>query len=215
MSAAPAHAALLGTLADVLRTRGLETPPRVASLAELQSALLSGLPLPGIAVEASAFAALEPRERRIALAPGGLALDWPDAAVAALRALAAAGYRVTDIPNDGAALARAAAEDFARSDYGAFFATLPADVQARVQRQWGLPERDACFREGELDCGHFSIPALRFGNVAVVLRPLRDDDAQPDGPRHGALAVFAWIVDGLRAHAVVQVRRSLPRDAAG
>ena len=213
MTASSAQAALLGTLAGALGARGLEPLPRVASLADLQTALLSGLRLPGLAVDASAFAAAAPRERRIALFPEGR--DWADAAVAALRALAAAGYRVTEVPADGAALACPTDEDFPRSDYGTFFATLPAEVQNRVQRQWGPPERDASFREGELDCGHFAIPARRFGNVAVVLRPLRDDGDDADVPRHGSLALFGWIIDGLRAHAVVHLRRRLPREAAG
>src|SRR5690606_12842249 len=125
----------------------------------------------------------------------GVGLDTPASAVAVLRALGAAGYRVEDIPEDGDALvARLAAgptndtralssrrldETFARSDYGFFFSALPAAAAARVGERWGPPERDPFFLPGELDCGRFAIPAFRCGNVAICLQPARGYNIDP------------------------------------
>ncbi|HKW53558.1 MAG TPA: cobaltochelatase subunit CobN, partial [Stellaceae bacterium] len=180
-----------------------------------------------------------PEERRIVLVlanypnrdgriGNGVGLDTPAGTIETLRALAAAGYRVEDIPEDGDALIRrlqmgptnAAAghnrpadETFHRSDYATYFATLPRAVQDAVSARWGVPERDPLFRESALDCGNFAMPAIRCGNVAIAVQPARGyniDPAQsyhaPDlVPPHGYLAFYAWIADGLRAHVVVHM----------
>ncbi|HZS81815.1 MAG TPA: cobaltochelatase subunit CobN [Stellaceae bacterium] len=165
------------------------------------------------------------REGRIG---NGVGLDTPAGAVNVLRALAAAGYALTDVPADGDALirrllagptndpasaGRAAEETLQRSDYAAFFASLPRAVQDAVTARWGPPERDPFFRESRLDCGHFVIPAFRLGKIAVGLQPARGyniDPAQsyhsPDlVPPHGYLAFYAWLADAFRADAVVQM----------
>jgi cobaltochelatase CobN len=152
-----------------------------------------------------------PAERRIVLVLEP-ALDAAEATVAALHALAASGYRVAGIPAGGAALrARLGAgpsaaqprrftdESFPRSDYGAWFASLPRALQDQVHARWGAPERDPFFRAGELDCGSFAIAAVRCGGVIVALEPARGGI----DPRHGYLAFRAWIADGVRAHAAV------------
>ena len=181
-----------------------------------------------------------PVERRIAIIlanypnrdgriGNGVGLDTPASAVAVLRALAAAGYRVEDIPEDGDALvarltagptndtralsSRRLAETFARSDYGFFFSGLPEAAKARVGERWGPPERDPFFLPGELDCGRFAIPAFRCGNVAICLQPARGYNIDPASsyhdpdlpPPHGYLAFHAWVRDGFRAHAVVHL----------
>lgn len=152
--------------------------------------------------------------------------DDAGSAIAALDALKRAGYRVENIPESGdvliarllagptnAAPSREAAETFPRSDYGVVFATLPRAMQEKVQARWGAPETDPFFRPGELDCGSFAIQALRFGNVLVALEPSRGsnvDRATRDHdpglvPPHSYLAFYAWIADGVRAHAVVHL----------
>jgi cobaltochelatase CobN len=180
-----------------------------------------------------------PAERRVALVlanyphrdgriGNGVGLDTPAAAIETLCALATAGYRVDDIPADGDALIRRlqagptnaaagrhrpAEETFPCSDYAGFFATLPRAVQDQVSARWGPPERDPFFRAGALDCGHFAIPAIRCGNVAIAVQPSRGYDIDPAAsyhapdlvPPHGYLAFYAWISDGLRAHAVVHM----------
>ncbi|HYM03017.1 MAG TPA: cobaltochelatase subunit CobN [Stellaceae bacterium] len=158
----------------------------------------------------------------------GVGLDTPASTIEVLRALDAAGYRVTDIPESGDALiarllegptnsteghGRPADERFSRGDYAAFFASLPRTVQDKVNARWGAPEADPFFRESRLDCGSFAIPAIRCGNVAVAVQPARGYNIDPAAsyhdpdlvPSHGYLAFHAWIADGMRAHAVVHM----------
>ena len=158
----------------------------------------------------------------------GVGLDTPASVVAILRALAAAGYRVGDIPADGDDLMtkllagptnalthgdRMGEESFSCASYNAYLASLPRAVQERVSERWGPPERDPFFRPGELDCGTFAVPALRFGNVVVAIQPARGYNLDPLAsqhdpalvPPHGYLAFHAWLADGFRAQAVVHV----------
>ena len=158
----------------------------------------------------------------------GVGLDTPASVIAILRALERAGYRVEDIPADGDALMRrllagptnAAShrgrdsdDSFQRSDYAAYFASLPRAVQTQVEERWGAPERDTLFRPADLDCGRFVMPALRFGNVVVAIQPARGYNLDPVQaqhdpalvPPHGYLAFHAWLADGFRAHAVAHV----------
>jgi cobaltochelatase CobN len=143
-------------------------------------------------------------ERRVAIiiAERGEAI-----VVEALRALADAGYRLGNLPADRdefAPLLRSGddAEELSRADYAAWFASLPRATQKEVAERWGMPEQDPSFRPGRLDCGTFTIPAARLGNVAVALLPSRPEGAVP---RHGELAVHAWLQDGFRADAVVRI----------
>ncbi|HVH79258.1 MAG TPA: cobaltochelatase subunit CobN, partial [Stellaceae bacterium] len=156
----------------------------------------------------------------------GVGLDTPASAVAILKALAAAGYRVEDMPEDGAAMmARLLAgpsnarpyapaeQTYSFADYSAFFATLPRAVQQRVSSQWGSAERDPFFRAGRLDCGHFAIPGLRIGNIAVLIQPARGYNIDPKAtyhdpalvPPHSYLATYAWLADDFRADAVIDL----------
>lgn len=155
--------------------------------------------------------AMDKSERKIVLI---LRPDAAQSAIDRLHALKAEGYRVADIPADGASLMRALLADageetFQRGDYGAYLATLPRELQDGVARRWGAPERDPAFRESRLDCGAFAIRAIRCGNVVVALQPSRD---RP--PTHGYLAFYAWIADGIRAHAIVNLAEEPLPDAA-
>ncbi len=178
-----------------------------------------------------------PAERRVALIlanypsrdgriGNGVGLDTPASALAILRALADAGYRVRDIPADGAALisrltsgpsnARPAApaeETFSFADYASFFATLPQSVQDAVCGRWGSAERDPFFREGRLDCGRFAVPGFRSGNIAVLIQPARGWGIDPKStyhdpalpPPHAYLAAYAWLAQEFRADAVIHL----------
>ncbi len=175
-----------------------------------------------------------PSERRVALIlsnyphrdgriGNGVGLDTPASAIAILRALKEAGYRVEDIPENGDALirrlldgptnaarSRHAEETFSRSDYATYFAALPRAAQDKVQSRWGEPERDPFFRESRLDCGAFAMPAIRCGNVVVAVQPSRGYDIDPKAsyhapdlpPPHGYLAFYAWLADSVRAQAI-------------
>src|SRR5579872_2397130 len=182
---------------------------------------------------------LPPAERRIALVlanypnkngriGNGVGLDTPASVIAILHALEGAGYRVEDVPPDGDALmrrllegptnaathlGRESEESLQRSDYAAYFASLPRTVQMQVEARWGTPEQDPLFRPADLDCGRFAMPALRLGNVVVAVQPARGYNVDPVQaqhdpalvPPHGYLAFHAWLADGFRAHAVVHV----------
>lgn len=144
---------------------------------------------------------MDKSERRIVLI---IDPDKPQAAIDKLQALMADGYRVENSPADGDALMHTllAGDDemFPRGDYGVYFATLPRDLQDSVNQRWGAPERDPAFRESRLDCGAFAMKAVRCGNVVVAMPPLSDLP-----PTHGSLAFYAWIADGIRAHAIVNL----------
>jgi cobaltochelatase CobN len=156
----------------------------------------------------------------------GVGLDTPESAIAILAALATAGYRITDIPEDGAALMRrllagptnqrpeaAEEETYSFADYSALFATLAPSTRRSVAAQWGSAERDPFFRPGRLDCGCFAIPGFRLGNVAVLIQPARGYNIDPKAtyhdpalaPPHSYFATYGWLADEFRADAVIDL----------
>jgi cobaltochelatase CobN len=190
---------------------------------------------------AAAWARLrkKPRqERRVALVlanypnrdsriGNGVGLDTPASVAGTLKSLRAAGYDVAHAPADGAALidqlltgptndfraldGRLSEERLQLVDYTAFFGSLPEALRAKVTQRWGPPERDPFYRPGELDCGAFRIPVMRYGHVAVGVQPARGYNVDPQAsyhdpdlpPPHFYLAFYAWLRDSFRADAVV------------
>jgi cobaltochelatase CobN len=179
-----------------------------------------------------------PAERRIALIfanypnkdgriGNGVGLDTPAGALNVLRALAAAGYTVGDLPDKGEALiqrlqrgptnaglaGREISERISRIDYEIFFGQLPRPVQDAVVERWGPIEADPFFRPGDLDCGSFPMPAFRLGNVVIALQPARGYNIDPQGsyhdpalvPPHNYLAFHAWLRRDVDVHAVVHM----------
>lgn len=179
-------------------------------------------------------------ERRIALVlanypnrdgriGNGVGLDTPAATVEVLRALAASGYGVRDIPASGNALIeimqagatnnwrelarRETRETLALPDYLAWFHSQPQALRDKVTARWGAPEADPFFRKGEVTCGEFILPASRFGSVTVAVQPARGYNINPSEsyhdpdlpPPHNYLAFYAWLQDGFRADAVVHM----------
>ena len=188
------------------------------------------------------LAATPAAERRVAIAlanypnrdgrlGNGVGLDTPAGTVELLRAMAAAGYDVDGIPEDGNALVaaiaagptnagvagRAIRERLALDDYLAFFAALPAAVRKAVRERWGEPEGDPYFLaepgEGEGAGAGFAVPAIRFGNAIVGLQPARGYHIDPAAtyhdpdlvPPHGYFAFYAWLRERARVHAVVHM----------
>jgi len=96
---------------------------------------------------------------------------------------------------------------FSVARYRDLFTTLPTKVQAEVTARWGDPTSDPFLR----DDGAFHLPALRFGNLAVLLQPARGYDLDetaayhdPDlVPPHGYLAAYLWLRHEFAAHAVI------------
>jgi cobaltochelatase CobN len=156
----------------------------------------------------------------------GVGLDTPQSAINLLRALRDAGYRVGDMPEDGAALMRRLLagptnarpqapfeESLSFAEYSAFFASLPVAVQERVSAQWGSAERDPFFHPSRLTCGDFAIPGFRIGNIAVLVQPARGYNLDPKATYHDPalvaphsyLAAYAWLADNFRADAVIDL----------
>jgi cobaltochelatase CobN len=155
----------------------------------------------------------------------GVGLDTPAGALAALRAMAAAGYQIDGLPADGNGLVRRllegpsndrrrhaeATESLPLADYEIFFAALPERLQQAVRERWGPPEADPFFRPGSLDCGSFALPARRFGKAVVAIQPARGYNIDPKSsyhdpdlvPPHGYLAFYAWARRAFDAHAIV------------
>ena len=213
------------TEADIVALQGV--PDRVRFVAELAAnwARLRRTP-PAERRVALVLANYPNRDGRIA---NGVGLDTPESVIEILRSLKADGYRVDDMPENGAALMdmlragptndvwrqheRQVSEELKLIDYSAFFGSLPREAQNAALNRWGPPEGDPGYRPGELDCGAFRIAALRFGNVAVGVQPARGYNVDPAAsyhdpalvPPHGYLAFHAWLRDSFRAHAVVHV----------
>ena len=175
------------------------------------------------------------RERRVALVlanypardgrlGNGVGLDTPASTVGILRALAAHGYTVKDVPADGTALmqllttqvtndlalldTRPCEQSLSLADYAAYLDSLPDALAASVEERWGPVERDPRFRAGRI-----VISGVRLGATFVGIRPARgyeiDHSAtyhDPDlVPPHGYLAFYAWLRLVYRAHALVHV----------
>jgi cobaltochelatase CobN len=160
------------------------------------------------------------RDGRLA---NGVGYDAPQSTVEILRALAAAGYGLGR-PDELEALtgnglidllqcgptnahpARGEGVAFPLARYRELFAALPEPMRGAVTARWGEPEKDP-FVRGDA----FRLPALSFGNIAIVLQPSRgyhlDETANyhdPDlVPPHGYLAAYLWIRREFDAHAVI------------
>jgi len=205
-----------------------------------QCRLLAYRPVPDriafTAALAAAWARLRqtPRgERRIAIVlanypnrdgrlANGVGLDTPAGVVAALQAMAAAGYDVGQAPPDGAALMaelaagvtttwqeldqRQVSETLALEEYRAWFGQLPATVQERVTARWGAPEADP-FVRGQAFC----LPARRYGRMLLAVQPSRGLGLEPSRsyhdpelpPPHHYLAFYWWLRRGFQAHALI------------
>jgi cobaltochelatase CobN len=154
-------------------------------------------------------------------------LDAPASLLAILRAMHAAGYRVSGLPESSDGLMHAliergcydleqltaaqCASALARvpaGRYAQWFADLPESLRERMRAQWGAPPGT-----GYVDDGHLVLAGLELGNVVVVLQPPRgygmDPDAiyhQPDlPPTHHYHALYRWLREEWGAHAVVHV----------
>ncbi len=159
----------------------------------------------------------------------GVGLDTPAGTVEALNALKGAGYRVEGAPEDSAELMkailagptnwladRAAREGGVRMpliDYSAAYSRLPWEVRRRIEERWGQPTEDPFFVGGQLDCGHFALSVLEFGNVVVGVQPARGYNIDPTEsyhspdlvPPHNYLAFYFWLREAFGAQAIVHM----------
>ncbi|ARO30570.1 cobaltochelatase subunit CobN [Rhizobium sp. NXC14] len=140
----------------------------------------------------------------------GVGLDTPAGSIEVLRAMAAAGYPVADLPADGDALiqhlmegptnsghdGRLIREALSLSRYKDFLESLPKKIQEEVTARWGEPENDPYFRDGV-----FALPFARFGGVLIGIQPARGYNIDPKDsyhspdlvPPHGYIAFYAFL----------------------
>jgi cobaltochelatase CobN len=207
--------------------RPVPRPDRIAFVAELAARWAALRRKPAAERRVAVVLANYPnRDGRIG---NGVGLDTPAATIVVLRALAASGYTLGEVPADGNALlgllmrgptndwralaGREVRESLALPDYFAFFHSLPEPLQRLVRERWGPPEADPFFKAGELSCGEFLLPVLRFGQVAVGIQPARGYNIDPGSsyhdpdlvPPHNYLAFHAWLRDLFRADAIVHM----------
>ncbi len=152
----------------------------------------------------------------------GVGLDTPAGTIKVLKAMAAEGYVIGDLPEDGDALIRflmagptnAASHDreiretISMSEYNGFIASLPKNIQQGVSERWGAPEADPFFLDGV-----FALPLARFGEVLVGIQPARGYNINPKEtyhapdlvPPHGYLAFYAYLRQVFAADAIIHM----------
>ncbi|MBB3607583.1 cobaltochelatase subunit CobN [Rhizobium sp. BK602] len=152
----------------------------------------------------------------------GVGLDTPAGTIEVLKAMAAAGYPVADLPGDGDALMRhlmdgptnsghdgkIVRETLSISEYKYFLSSLPIQIQEEIQTRWGEPEADPYARDDM-----FALPFARFGTVLVGIQPARGYNIDPKEsyhspdlvPPHGYLAFYAFLRQSFGAHAVIHM----------
>jgi len=159
----------------------------------------------------------------------GVGLDTPAAVIHTLSLLAGEGYRVINTPADTDALMQAIMDgptnwltdraqrsggiEMSLADYQIDYAQLPYEVRQRIEDRWGAPEADPFYTPGEVDCGHFSLSILQFGNVVVGVQPARGYNIDPTDtyhspdlvPPHNYLAFYFYLRHQFRADAMVHM----------
>ncbi|BDA82578.1 cobaltochelatase subunit CobN [Aureimonas sp. SA4125] len=204
---------------DIVAHRAV--PDRVRFVADLAAAwaTLRATPAPERRV-ALLLANYPNRDGRLG---NGVGLDTPAGTIEVMRAMLAAGYRVDAIPEDGNALiehlmagptnagtrARKIRETLSLTAYRAFFAGLPAAVQAAVTDRWGAPEDDPF-----VDPAYgFALPVMRFGHLVVGVQPARGYNIDPKEtyhspdlvPPHNYLALYAFLRREFGMQAVIHM----------
>ncbi len=159
----------------------------------------------------------------------GVGLDTPAATVHALHELARAGYFVTNTPENSDDLmarilagptnwltdraSRSGGVTLSLAEYYLSYNELPWALRERIESRWGKPESDPFYCPGEVDCGHFSLSVLQFGNVVVGVQPARGYNIDPTDtyhspdlvPPHNYLAFYFWLRHGFRADAIAHM----------
>jgi cobaltochelatase CobN len=167
----------------------------------------------GLAVRHARLRAVAPRDKRVAVVfsayptkhariGNAVGLDTPASAVALLRAMRDAGYRIGDVPGvdaqDGDALIHALIErggqdpDWLTEEhltgnpirlsakaYRAWFATLPAELTEGVEKHWGPAPGDLFVDRTTDPDGEIVIAAMQHDNVVLMVQPPRGFGENP------------------------------------
>lgn len=159
----------------------------------------------------------------------GVGLDTPAATVNCLNLLTAQGYGVLNAPKDSDELMRAimagptnwltdrvqktGGVELSLAEYRISYGQLPLEIRTQIEARWGSPESDPFFEKGSVDCGHFKLSILSFGNVVVGLQPARGYNIDPTEtyhspdlvPPHNYLAFYFWLRHQHGSHAIVHM----------
>ncbi|HEY0034032.1 MAG TPA: cobaltochelatase subunit CobN [Devosia sp.] len=175
------------------------------------------------------------RDGRLA---NGVGYDAPESTVRMLQALEAAGYTLHQFPSplrggtEGGGAARSTYPNSAAdlidllqsgptnahpqrgtspatlplARYAELFAILPEPIRTAVTTRWGDPATDPFVRSDI-----FHLPALIFGNTAILLQPARgyhlDETTSYHDPAlvppHAYLAAYLWLRHEWGAHALI------------
>ncbi|AZZ94928.1 cobaltochelatase subunit CobN [Hahella sp. KA22] len=154
----------------------------------------------------------------------GVGLDTPRSTLNLLRGMQAAGYPVSDIPENSAALIELlqssvtnnpdtlellpCQQSMALADYEASFNRLPERCRQAVLERWGAPQQDPKCRAGRL-----MLSGVRLGETFVGIQPARGYNMDlaanyhdPDLiPPHSYLAFYFWLRHAYEVDAIVHV----------
>ncbi|PZD74979.1 Aerobic cobaltochelatase subunit CobN [Acaryochloris thomasi RCC1774] len=159
------------------------------------------------------------RDGRLA---NGVGLDTPASCIEILKAMAAEGYDLKDIPTDGDQLIerlttgitndpeaqdlRVRYQYLSLADYRQYFAELPEIVQQQIHDRWGSPDQ-------YIEVDGFAIAGLQLGQTFIGIQPSRGYDLDPSlnyhapdlEPTHAYLAFYFWLRHHFNAHAIIHV----------
>ncbi|MBW8737016.1 MAG: cobaltochelatase subunit CobN [Streptomyces turgidiscabies] len=170
------------------------------------------------------FTAYPTKHSRVGNAVG---LDTPASAVRVLDALRAAGYSLTEYPDNGDELIHrliaagghdvewltedqlaAAPARVPLADYQAWFDTLESELRDGMLEAWGEPP-GSLYVDGD----DIVLASLQFGNVVVMIQPPRGFGENPIAiyhdpdmpPSHHYMAAYRWLENSFGADAVVHM----------
>ena len=167
---------------------------------------------------------------------GASYLNVPESLATILRRLAEDGYDVGDSPTTGTAVLDELLEksrnvggyapgeletlvsggttvQVGMADYNRWLDEFSPTLRQKVLDDWGPPESSKLMMVRGTDGPSFVIPAVQYGNIALLPQPARGagEDleqlyhANDLAPPHQYMATYAWLRDGFRADAVIHV----------
>ncbi|MEA2827337.1 MAG: cobaltochelatase CobN, partial [Actinomycetota bacterium] len=156
-----------------------------------------------------------------------VALDTPASLLRVLEAMATAGYKVHEVPDDSDAFMARLADGLTYDrpslspaqlalaagrlpvdEYVEWFATLPAALRTQIETAWGPAPGTVCVHDGDL-----VFAGVDLGHVVVAVQPPRGFGADPIGtyhapdlpPPHHYLAFYRWLDVAFGADALVHM----------
>lgn len=205
-------------------SRNVGDPERIARLAGIIERMVTLRHKPNAEKRiAVVFTNSAAKAARIGNAVG---LDAPESLVRLIAEMRKQGYTIEGAPQEADTLLHnlidrcsydqiwltdaqlAQAEKLPVSSYMGWFASIPANSQQAITRQWGPPPGPAYVKDGA-----FALAGLEYGNLFVALQPPRGYEMDPNeiyhrpdmAPPHNYYALYRWLRDEWRADAIVHM----------